>query len=162
MKEILIIKFDGVLSSARISETINALVTKVNVHDLEAISKLYNRYDIYVLRDGRYLNKGLSLDCTILNQYVGNYIIYDSQEELDNFIQEIIGTCKKFIYVGCSDEDVEVFLNISERGQMYCPDDASPRCKEYADVILEQRGGEGVISELEYFLNFLIGKKNTN
>ena len=159
MKEILIIKFDGVLSSAHISETLNALVTKVNVHDLEAISKLYNKYDIYVLRDGRYLNKALSLDCTILNQYVGNYIIYDSQEELDNFIQGIISTCENFVYVGCSDEDAEIFLNISERGQMYCPDDASPRCKEYADVILEQRGGEGVISELEYFL---IGEKNTN
>ena len=77
MKEILIIKFDGVLSSAYISETLNALITEVNVHDLEAILKLYNRYDIYVLRDGRYLNKALSLDCTILNQYVGNYIVYD-------------------------------------------------------------------------------------
>ena len=42
---------------------------------------------------------------------------------------------------------------------MYCPDDATPRCKEYADVILEQKGGEGVISELEYFL---IGEKNTD
>ena len=114
MKEILIIKFDGVLSSAHISETLNALVTEVNVHDLEAISKLYNRYDIYVLRDGRYLNKALSLDCTILNQYVGNYIIYDSQEDLDNFIQGIVSTCENFIYVGCSDEDVEIFSNISE------------------------------------------------
>ena len=114
MKEILIIKFDGVLSSAHISETLNALVTKVNVHDLEAISKLYNRYDIYVLRDGRYLNKALSLDCTILNQYVGNYIIYDSQEELDNFIKGIISTCENFVYVGCSDEDAEIFSNISE------------------------------------------------
>ena len=159
MKEILIIKFDGVLSSAYISETLNALITEVNVHDLEAISKLYNRYDIYVLRDGRYLNKALSLDCTILNQYVGNYIIYDSQEDLDNFIQGIVSTCENFIYVGCSDEDVEIFSNISERGQMYCPDDATPRCKEYADVILEQKGGEGVISELEYFL---IGEKNTD
>ena len=79
------------------------------------------------------------------------------EEELDNFIQEIISTCEKFMYVGCSDEDAEIFSNISERGQMYCPDDASPRCKEYADVILEQKGGEGVISELEYFL---IGEKN--
>ena len=105
------------------------------------------------------MNKALSLDSTILNQYVGNYIIYDSQEELDNFIKGIISTCDNFVYVGCSDEDAEIFSNISEQGQMYCPDDASPRCKEYADVILEQKGGEGVISELEYFL---IGEKNTD
>ena len=40
MKEILIIKFDGVLSSAYISETLNSLITEVNVHDLEAISQI--------------------------------------------------------------------------------------------------------------------------
>ncbi len=164
MKPALIIKFDGVLSSAKIYEGLGSFMTSVNVHDIEAIKRLNDKYEVYIIRDVRLFTvhaeyASLLCKCVEQSKTDDNYYLFYGQSKT---LEEVVNQCLRdndedFVYVGCMDEDAEVFAQMYENGRMYCPDDASPRCKEYADVILEQKGGEGVLCELEYFL---LGEKN--
>lgn len=161
MKKPLIIKFDGVLSSASIPETIHTSKSTVNIHDLEALSLLCEDYDVYIFRNVRYMSDDINLNETLISDYVSdNYILYDSYEYLKHCVENIISSFEDnnngdlSIFVGCTDEDVKLVneLCLRERSNIYGPVDSSFRFRECTDVTLGVKGGEGVLSELEPML----------
>lgn len=161
MKKPLIIKFDGVLSSASIPETIHTSESTVNIHDLEALSLLCEDYDVYIFRNVRYMSNNINLNETLISDYISdNYILYDSYEYLKHCVENIISSFEDnnngdlSIFVGCTDEDVKLVneLCLRERSNIYGPVDSSFRFRECTDVTLGVKGGEGVLSELEPML----------
>ena len=155
MKKPLIIKFDGVLSSACIPETTHTSESTVNIHDLEALSLLCEDYDVYIFRNVKYMSHDIDLNKTLIKDYVGdNYILYESYEYLKHCVENIISTFNDkclCLFVGCTDEDMKLVdeLCLRERCNIYGPVDASFRFRECTDVTVGVKGGEGVLSELE-------------
>ena len=188
MKKILLISYNGVMTPPIGSyngvmipsmDNMDMYVSilnnnNINIYDINAMEKLKEIYDIYILYDPRYVNYDIrKFVIEILKQrfpYVTVYI-RDGQ----NFVSTEKGdysvmTVQQFIYkhyddvidiIGCTDDDAILFDSIIEivsycdidkcsNYTLFCPQDASPYCIDDANRVLARDGGHGVIAEFEF------------
>ena len=71
--------------------------------------------------------------------------VFDKKQELEKFIKSKEIQLKNILYIGNDINDLEVMHSV---GLRLCPSDAHPIIISISDIVLESKGGEGVVRGL--------------
>ena len=124
-----------------------------NIHDIDALNSLPDfDFKINLLLDAKYDNGSKECIRQLLLKNDVKFYTYDDIISFENVFSECLEINEQNIFIGSTLLDSNTFSQYynPDGMKMYCPDDASYKCKEYADGILNLKSGEGCIAEFIY------------
>lgn len=142
--ELIAYDFDGVLTDNKVYLSEDGIESvQVNRSDglaIKEIEKMGLRQIIISTEKNKVVKKRaekLNIECF--------YGIDDKKTSLSNFCNENSIDLKKVIFIGNDINDLEVMKSV---GISICPSDAHPSIIKIASVMLNSKGGEGLVREL--------------
>lgn len=148
------IDIDGVLTDGTVQIDASGNESKrICYHDLDAIGKgRRNGFDFAFITGedtdmARFITKRFNVS-------VGRFGAKDKLKAIQNLMEELNVTREEICYIGDSERDIPA-IELAKIGA--APADALDEVKKVADVVLNHKGGEGVLMEL---VSYLIAEKN--
>ena len=142
--ELIAYDFDGVLTDNKVYLSEDGIESvQVNRSDglaIKEIEKMGLRQIIISTEKNKVVKKRaekLNIECF--------YGIDDKKTSLSNFCNENSIDLKKVIFIGNDINDLEVMQSVGIR---ICPSDAHPSIIKISSVMLNSKGGEGLVREL--------------